>query len=195
MVTACRQPGTASSLPAPWPGACPHSTPQAAEKRIHIYRHGGGQSGACRKILSRGALALALLPLLGLQLCQPHASQHGTQPAGVLGSLWLSLSSGTIKPDIPLGPKAGSTQGKMQLHRELLHKEKKAFTRKFPLRKAARFPGWKWRQASLRGHVCPCTPGARWAGGARICTGIYSPAEGTLFFLSGLDALQEQFRD
>lgn len=34
-------------------------------------------------------------------------------------------------PDVLLGPEAGSTLGKKQLHRELLHEEKKSFTRKF----------------------------------------------------------------
>lgn len=66
--------------------------------------------------------------------------EYGTQPAGILGSPWLSLSFGIIKPDIPLGCAAGSTLEKTQLGRELLHR-KKSFSRKFPPRKAARFPG------------------------------------------------------
>lgn len=43
--------------------------------------------------------------------------------------------------------------------------------------------------------VSPCTLQAHWVGSARVHMGIYCPAEGTLFFLLGLDALQEQFGD
>lgn len=52
-------------------------------------------------------------------------------------------------------------------------------------------------QGSLgpRAHISPCTLQACRAGGARVRTGIYSPAEETLFFLSGLDAVQEWFGD
>lgn len=129
-----------------------------------------------------------LFTLLGLQLCQPHGTAHAMQPTWVLGSPWLSLSSGTVKADIPLGPAAGSALGKTQLCRELLCWEKKSFTRKFPARRAVRFPGC--RVLEMEASASP--PQARGAGGACVCSGIHSPAEGTLLFLSGLDALQEQ---
>ena len=112
------------------------------------------------------------------------SSERGTQPAGAWGSPWLSLGAGTVKPDVPLGPAAGSALGKTQLCRELLCREKKSFSRKFPPRTAVRFPAvtgleteasvWGGRCLRTQGHRQPggrdavfpvragCSPGAVW---------------------------------
>lgn len=110
-----------------------------------------------------GEPQLWLFTLLGLQLCQPHGAARATQPTWDLGSLWLSLSSGPVKADVPLGPAAGSALGKTQLCRELLCRGKKSFSRKFPARRAVCFQAvgcWKWRRAR--------PPRARGAGGACV---------------------------
>lgn len=73
-------PGTSSSLACCLPMLS--SVGSASEKQIHGQKHRGGQSGACEQIPSCRALALALFTLLGLQLCQPHARDHGMQPVG-----------------------------------------------------------------------------------------------------------------
>lgn len=85
---------------------------EAKEKQSHEQKPGGGQPGVCEQISPKGASALALLTLPGLQLCQMPSTEHGMGHTGGLGCLWPSLSSGTITPGVPLGPGQARPWGK-----------------------------------------------------------------------------------